>query len=247
MMGNKKTKGSFTQPKDERRAAWYLRKVPLLEGVSAENILSLAALVELREYGRHQVVYLPGDPGEQVYFIQGGRVKCSKVSREGKEVTLDYYGAGDVFGELCVFEGAPHEEMAEAMKNTIIVAVPRENLKELLEHDPAFGLRFAHVLGQRRRQLELRLNHLMFRDVPTKLALLLLELGRDHGLETEDGVKLDLKITHQEMASLIGTTRETVSLALTAFKKRNLVRFGRKTVMLVDQEGLRGLCGGTER
>lgn len=230
------------QPKDERRAAWYLRKVPLFEGVGAESIRSLAAVVEIREYRRRQIVYLPGDPGDQVFFIQGGRVKCSKVSRDGKELTLDYHGPGDFFGELCVFEGAPREEMAEAMKNAIIAVLPRENLKELLERDPALGLRFARVLGQRRRHIETKLEHFVFRDVHAKLASLLLELGREYGLETEDGVKIDLKITHQEMANLIGSTRETISLALAVFKKKNLVQLLGRTVVLVDQEGLKGLC-----
>ena len=230
------------QPKDERRALWYLRKIPLLEGVAVEHVRALAALVEIKEFRRRQIVYLPGDPGEHVFFIQGGRVKCSKVSRDGKELTLDYHGPGDFFGELCVFEGAPREEMAEAMKNAIIVVLPRENLKELLERDPALGLRFARVLGQRRRHIETKLEHFVFRDVHAKLASLLLELGREYGLETEDGVKIDLKITHQEMANLIGSTRETISLALAVFKKKNLVQLLGRTVVLVDQEGLKGLC-----
>ena len=230
------------QPKDERRALWYLRKIPLLEGVGAEHVRALAAVVEIKEFRRRQIVYLPGDPGEHVFFIQGGRVKCSKVSRDGKELTLDYRGPGEFFGELCVFEGAPREEMAEAMKNAIIAVLPRDNLRELLLGDPALTFRFARVLGDRRRHIESKLEQFVFRDVHAKLASLLLELGREYGQETEDGVKIDLKITHQEMANLIGSTRETISLALASFKKRNLVQLLGRTVVLVDQEGLQAMC-----
>ena len=230
------------QPKDERRALWYLRKIPLLEGVAVEHVRALAALVEIKEFRRRQIVYLPGDPGEHVFFIQGGRVKCSKVSRDGKELTLDYHGPGQFFGELCVFEGAPREEMAEAMKNAIIAVLPRESLRDLLLGDPGLTLRFARVLGDRRRHIESKLEQFVFRDVHAKLASLLLELGREYGQETEDGVKIDLKITHQEMANLIGSTRETISLALASFKKRNLVQLLGRTVVLVDQEGLQAMC-----
>lgn len=235
-------KEAAKEPRDERRALWYLRKIPLLEGVASEHVRALAAVVEIKEFRRRQIVYLPGDPGDHVFFIQGGRVKCSKVSREGKELTLDYHGPGEFFGELCVFDGAPREEMAEAMKNAIIAVLPRENVHELLTGDPALAFRFAQVLGQRRRHAETKLEHFVFRDVHAKLASLLLELGREYGQETEDGVKIDLKITHQEMANLIGSTRETISLALAAFKKRNLVQLLGRTVVLVDQEGLQALC-----
>ncbi|MFY0534965.1 Crp/Fnr family transcriptional regulator [Nannocystis pusilla] len=187
-------------------------------------------------------MYLPGDPGEHVFFLQGGRVKCSKVSRDGKELTLDYHGPGAFFGELCVFAGAPREEMAEAMKNAIVALLPREPLRDLIFADSVLAFRFAQVLAQRRRSAETRLEHFVFRDVHAKLAALLLELGREYGHETEDGIKVDLKITHQEMANLIGSTRETISLALASFRKRNLVHLLGRTVVLVDREGLAALC-----
>lgn len=229
-------------PKDERRALWYLRKIPLLDGISAEQFRELVAVVEIKEFRRRQIVYLPGDPGEHVYFIQGGRVKCSKVSRDGKELTLDYHGPGEFFGELCVFDGTPREEMAEAMKNAIVAVLPRENIRGLVTGDPQLAFRFARVLGDRRRHIETKLEHFVFRDVHAKLAALLLELGREYGQETEDGVKIDLKITHQEMANLIGSTRETISLALANFKKRNLVHLVGRSVVLVDHDGLQSLC-----
>jgi CRP/FNR family cyclic AMP-dependent transcriptional regulator len=229
-------------PRDERRVLWYLRKIPLFEGVGLEPLKALAATVEIREFRRRQIVYLPGDPGEHVFFLQGGRVKCSKVSRDGKELTLDYHGPGAFFGELCLFAGAPREEMAEAMKNAIVAQLPREELRDLIFANSELAFRFAEVLAQRRRSAETKLEHFVFRDVHAKLAALLLELGREYGQETEEGVKVDLKITHQEMANLIGSTRETISLALASFRKRNLVNLQGRTVVLVDREGLAALC-----
>lgn len=229
-------------PRDEKRAAWYLRKVPLLEGVGAESIRALAALVEVREYRRRQVVYLTGDPGDHIYFLQGGRVKCSKVWREGKELTLDYRGPGELFGEQCLFDGAPREEMAEAMKNAIIVVLPREEIRDLICRDPMLAIRFAKMIAERRRHVETKLEYFVFRDIHAKLGSLLLELGREFGLDTEHGLKIDLKITHQEMANLIGATRETISLALASFKRKGLVHLIGRTVVLTDQEGLQALC-----
>jgi CRP-like cAMP-binding protein len=227
--------------KDEKRALWYLRKIPLLEGLSTDQYRDLVGLVEVREVQRRHIVYLPGDAGAHVFFIQGGRIKCSKVSRDGKELTLTYVAAGEFFGELCVLEGQPREEMAEAMKNSVITVLPRESIRALLEAEPHIAFRFIKVIGDRRRSMETKIEHMVFRDVHAKLAALLLELGREYGQDTEDGLQLDVKITHQEMANLIGSTRETISLTLAAFKRKELIQLNGRTVVLTDQEGLTAL------
>jgi CRP/FNR family cyclic AMP-dependent transcriptional regulator len=227
--------------KDEKRALWYLRKIPLLEGLSGDRYRDLVPEVEVRELQRRQVVYLPGDPGDHVFFIQGGRIKCSKVSRDGKELTLTYVTAGSFFGELCVLDGAPREEMAEAMKNSIITLLPRSAIQTLLLTDPKISFRFMKVIGQRRKAMESKIEQLVFRDVHAKLAALLIELGEEYGKETEDGLQIDQKITHQEMANLIGSTRETISLTLAAFKKKDLIILDGRTVVLTDVDGLAAL------
>jgi CRP/FNR family transcriptional regulator, cyclic AMP receptor protein len=227
--------------KDEKRALWYLRKIPLLEGLSTDQYRDLIPDVEVRDLQRRQIVYLPGDPGEHVFFIQGGRIKCSKVSRDGKELTLTYIAAGEFFGELCVLDGKPREEMAEAMKNTIVTALPRESIRQLLMTESKIAFRFIKVIGERRRAMETKIEHLVFRDVHAKLASLLLELGREYGKETEDGMLIDQKITHQEMANLIGSTRETISLTLAAFKRKELIELQGRTVVLTDMDGLAAL------
>ncbi len=226
---------------DDKRVLWHLRKIPLLSGLSPTQLQELIAQVELREIPRRQVIYLPGDPGEQVYFINGGRVKTSKVTRDGKELTLAYRGAGQIFGELAVIDGAPREEMAEAMKNAIITELPVEVFRELLMADTQLCFEFMSEIGKRRRQLETKLEHLVFKDVQAKLAALLLELALEYGQETEDGLQIGLKITHQEMANLIGSTRETISLTLAQFKKKGLLSMNGRTVVLLDQEGLRAV------
>lgn len=233
---------SDASAKDEKRAMWYLRKIPLLEGVPADRLTALAQAVEIREIPRRQVIYLPGDPGDRVYFINGGRVKCSKVTRDGKELTLAYRGAGQMFGELCVVEGTPRDEMAEAMKNAIITEIPRDVFRDLLLSDAKLAFSFACTVGERRRAIETKLEHLVFRDVQAKLAALLIELGDEYGVEHEEGTQIGLKITHQEMANLIGSTRETISLTLAQFKKKGLLDLNGRSVVLKDHEGLSAIA-----
>jgi len=227
--------------RDDKRVLWHLRKIPLLGGVPPAKLEELISQVELREIPRRQVIYLPGDPGEQVFFINGGRVKTSKVTRDGKELTLAYRGAGQIFGELAVIDGSPREEMAEAMKNAIITELPVEVMRELLLADAKLCFDFMSEVGRRRKQLETKIEHLVFKDVQAKLAALLLDLADEYGQETEDGVQIGLKITHQEMANLIGSTRETISLTLATFKKKKLLNMNGRTVVVLDQDGLKAV------
>jgi CRP-like cAMP-binding protein len=166
----------------------------------------------------------------------------SKVTRDGKELTLAYRVTGDFFGDACLLEGGPREEMVEAMEPCSTVEVERGALDKLFASNTAVTYQFARTLIARRRDLENKVEQLIFKDVGSKLAELLLRLGIEHGVENKRGVILALKITHQEMANLIGSTRETVSLTLSQFKRKGLIETEGRKVILADQEGLRTLA-----
>jgi CRP/FNR family transcriptional regulator, cyclic AMP receptor protein len=230
------------QAVDEKRTIWYLKKIPLLSELSADSLSRLAELVELTEVRRRQVIYLPGDPGHSVYFVNGGRVKISKVTRDGKELTLAYRGPGEVFGEIVLVDGGPREEMAEAVDNALLTVIPRADFEQLVERERTVAFRLTKVLAQRRREVESKIEHLVFKDVNAKLAGLLLRLAGEYGVDDSRGTLVTLKITHQEMANLIGSTRETVSLTLSQFKRRGLIQADGRKVIVADREGLRALA-----
>jgi CRP-like cAMP-binding protein len=227
---------------DEKRILWYLKKVPLISDLSSDALGRLAEKIEMKEVRRRQVIYLPGDPGGAVYFVNGGRVKISKVTRDGKELTLAYRGPGEIFGETCLIDGGPREEMAEAMENAMITEIERAEFERLLNTQATLGFRLSKVLAQRRREVENKIENLVFKDVNAKLAELLLRLATEYGVDDARGTLVALKITHQEMANLIGSTRETVSLTLAQFKRKGLISTDGRKVILADREGLRALA-----
>jgi len=227
---------------DEKRTLWYLKKVPILGDLGAEALARLAEKVEMKEIRRRQVLYLPGDPGQAVYFVNGGRVKVSKVTRDGKELTLAYRGPGEIFGETCLIDGGPREEMAEAMENALVTEIERTEFERMLQAQALLGYRLTKVLAARRRDVENKIENLVFKDVNSKLAELLLRLANEYGVDDSRGTLVALKITHQEMANLIGSTRETVSLTLSMFKKKGLIATEGRKVIIADREGLRALA-----
>jgi CRP-like cAMP-binding protein len=227
---------------DEKKILWYMKKIPLFQEVSAETLHRLVQSVELKEVRRRQVVYLPGDPGRAVFFVNGGRIKISKVTRDGKELTLAYRGPGEIFGELALIDGGPREEMAEAMDNALVSEIDRTRFEEIVQREGIIGYRLTKVVAQRRRDVENKIEQLIFKDVNAKLAELLLRLAAEYGIDDSRGTLVSLKITHQEMANLIGSTRETVSLTLSQFKRKGLIQTDGRKVILADREGLRALA-----
>ena len=120
---------------------------------------------------------------------------------------------GEIFGEACLIDGGPREEMAEAMENALVTEIERGQFERLLQTQASLGYRMTKVLAQRRREMETKIENLVFKDVNSKLAELLLRLATEYGVDDSRGTLVALKITHQEMANLIGSTRESASCA----------------------------------
>jgi CRP/FNR family transcriptional regulator, cyclic AMP receptor protein len=228
--------------REEKRIAVLLKRISVLTDLSTEQLLPLARDVELNELRRRYVIYLPSDPSQSVFMIASGRVKISRVTRDGRELTLSYRGAGEIFGDNTLFAGGAREEMAEAVDDLVLLSADRSVFETLLGTDPRVALRLLKASVQRRRALENRIEQLIFRDVTSKLADLLLALAEQHGVAHAGGQLLGLKITHQELANLVGSTRETVSLTLAQFKERGLVRSEGRKLIVSDSAGLKALA-----
>ena len=226
---------------DPKRTLWYLKKVALLAEAGPEVLARLSERVEMREVRRREVVYLPGDASRSIFFMCGGRVKICKVTRDGKSLTLGYCGPGEMFGESCLVGIAARTEMAEAVENALLAEIDRGDFERILVVHASLAVGVARHVIARRHDLENKLEALVFRDVSAKLAEQLIKLADEYGVDDARGKLVAMKITHQELANLIGSTRETVSLTLSQFKrKRYIVTDGRK-VILADLGGLRAL------
>jgi CRP-like cAMP-binding protein len=226
---------------DLKRTLWYLKKIPLLAELGPEGLARLAERVEQREIRRREVVYMNGDPGEALYFVNGGRIKISKVTRDGKSLTLFYCGPSELFGEGCLIDGGPRTEMAEAVENAMLTQIERGDFERLLANHAHLGASMTKLMVQRRKDLETKVEALVFRDVTSKLAELLIKLGLEYGVDDARGTMVALKITHQELANLIGSTRETVSLTLSQFKRKKFICTEGRKVIISDSEGLKAL------
>ena len=196
----------------------------------------------MREIRRKEVLYLPGDAGDRVYLLKRGVVKISTLTDDGKEIILALMRPGEVFGEESVLEDAPRDHMAEAYEDALICVIARQDFLGMLRAHPEMAFKVTKLVGFRLKTLRNRVEGLLFKGAPARLAQTLLDLARDHGIKDDEGVLLPLKLSQQDLASLIGVTRESVNLALADFRGRGLVEMEGRSLRLRRPEELRALA-----
>jgi CRP/FNR family transcriptional regulator, cyclic AMP receptor protein len=224
---------------------WYLQRFNLFQEFTEAELLAVVRVMDLRALERHEQVFQAGAPADRVYFLKEGRVKISRRGRFGRKVTLAILKPGEVFGEGAFTAGAVHEHEAEALETSIICVMTTSEFRALLHRKPALALRVLQNLSQWERLLEQRIADLVFKDVPTRLAETLLALGEYYCQPCAHGLGLELVITQQDLADLIGATRPVVNAALKQFERRGLISLHRQFICFADRDGLRRLAASS--
>lgn len=217
---------------------WYLKRFPLFDGLTPQEMAEVERSTQMRSFGKGQVLYLPGEPGNQLYLVKSGIVKLSRLLADGRELTLALLQTGDVFGELEVIGGEPREAQAVAYGDVLLCIAQKRDVLGWMQRQPGLALQITKLIGFRRRVIEHRIEQLLFRSAPSKLAGLLLDLAKQFGKPHGTQVLIDLPLTHQELANLAGIVRETVSDVLMEFRQQGWLTIQRKRLRLTDLPAL---------
>jgi CRP-like cAMP-binding protein len=214
---------------------WFLKRCPLFERLSPAEGQRLEARALARTFAKRQIIYFPDDPGQTVLLLARGRVKIKAVTPDGRETIFAFIEAGEVFGELALLDAEPRREFAEAVEDSLVLALPREEVLWLMERRPDVALHVTKLLGFRRRRIENRLRNILFRSTRERTVSLVLELLETHGQRTGNSWEIRLKLSHQELANLIGATRESVTLALGRLQREGLISVQRRMIRVPDR------------
>lgn len=222
----------------ERSKLWYLKNINLFKSLSEEQMRMIEQHTLMREVRRRELLYLPGDAGDRVYILKRGLVKISALQADGREVILALMRPGEVFGEEAVLDNAPRDHMAEAYEDALLCIVNKADFLDMLRLYPEMAFQVTKLIGFRLRTLRTRVEKLLFRGATARLAAILLDLAHDHGVPDGTGVRLPLRLSQQDLASLIGVTRESVNLSLTELKRQGCVAVEGRTIRLLDVAAL---------
>jgi CRP-like cAMP-binding protein len=218
--------------------ASVLKEVPLFAGFSPNELADLASFVRPRRYPRGSIIFHQGDPGTSLYVIETGEVKLTVTAESGKEVTLALLGPGAFFGELSLLDGGPRSANAVARVDSKLGVLDREHLlRVLVEHPPA-NASLLSVVTRRLRRTTAQVHDALFLDIAARLAKVLLQFTETKS-QSPDGFLSSPRLTQEELAELVGGTRESINKCLGIFTRQGLVRCHRGMVTVLKPEELR--------
>ncbi|MGB8346814.1 MAG: Crp/Fnr family transcriptional regulator [Ktedonobacteraceae bacterium] len=210
----------------------YLKQVPLFTGLAEEEILELMALAKRRTFRGSEVIFHRDDPGQVLYVIKEGKVKICLISPDGQEISLAVLGKGDCFGEFAILDSLPRSADAVAMEKVECYTLQRSDFHNAVMKNPKIAIQIMEVLTKRLRSTDEMIENLIFLDVPGRVAKKLLELADLHGVKVEDGVRIEVRLTQQELASMVGASRESVNKVMGYFTDKHFISADKHRVTL---------------
>lgn len=203
--------------------AFYLKQVPLFADFADEDIRELMAVARRRTFRAGEVIFHREDPGQVLYVIKEGKVKISLISPDGQEISLTVFGKGDYFGEFAILDGLPRSADATALERVECYTLQRKDFHNALIKNPKIAIQVLEVLSKRLRTANTMIEDIIFLDVYGRVAKKLLELADAHGKKVDDGMLIDMRLTQQELASMVGASRESVNKVLGYFTDKKYI------------------------
>lgn len=216
-----------------------VRRAPLFDALDDESAHALIAEMTATRLERGDILFREGEPGDRLYVIGEGKVKLGRTSTDGRENLVAILGPGEMFGELSLFDPGSRTMTATAIAETQLMSLANDSLTMLLGRHPEVGKALLAALATRLRRTNEHLADLVFTDVPGRVAKALLDLADRFGRHVEDGIMVSHDLTQEELAQLVGASRETVNKALADFATRGWLKLEARAVLLLDLERLR--------
>lgn len=227
---------------ERRSAAHAVAPSNFLAQLDAAQLAALQEIGAAQHYRKGELVFRSGGAGANVYFLKTGKVKIYQPSPMGREVILWFCFPGEIFGLAEVARGGGRVVNAQACVPSEVLVVPQERFRALLRTHPDIAMASMQVLSSRLRVLGDMLVNLVSDDVNTRIAKLILRLGARYGTRVGTEIHLAIPLTHQEIADMIGTSRQTVTSALSALKRQGVLRIDDRIIRIESEELLTGLA-----
>lgn len=212
----------------------HLSTMDLFQDLSEKEREELDRISTTSTVRKGKVFYRPEETGDVLFILKEGAVQLYRISPEGKKLVITSLNQGSLFGEMALLGQQMHNTFAEATSDCAIGLLSRADLERLILLRPQVALRMLEITGRRLRDAEARLEDLAFKSIPARLASLLLRLAGDASQISG--------LTHQDLAEMVGTYRETATQVLNELKGRGLIEIGRKRIMITDRAGLIALA-----
>src|SRR6516164_3541080 len=215
-----------------------LRRAPLFDALDEEDARALRRQMAEVKLSRGEHLFMEGDDGDALYVVLDGKIKLTRTAPDGRENLLAVIGPGEMFGELSLFDPRPRTASAVAVTDARLAGLGHDYLRHWLSGRPDVAMHLLRALAQRLRRANDVMADLVFTDVPGRVAKALLDLADRFGEEQDGGLEVHHDLTQEELAQLVGASRETVNKALADFSARGWLQLHAKSVLILDRDRL---------
>jgi len=217
---------------------WHLEKIDWLSQLSAESTGLLKQDAVIRSFAKGEQVFGPHSSPEELFVLETGLIRIFRESADAQEVTFGFIRPGEIFGESVLFGGQSRESQAVAVEPSDVLVCSREVFLQAMTATPIMGFAIAKQIEGRFRNIETRVEDLVFRSARNRLAHILLQLADQFGRNEDGATVLPMQLTHKDLATLIGTSRPTVSLAINDLEKAELIGREGRLIRIANTDDL---------
>lgn len=220
-----------------------LKDVSLFSTLSDDELGEIEPYIVHETHAKKDLIFSEGSPPDWLYIVKSGKVKITKVSQDGREIILELISPNDFFGGIAVMRGFPYPANAVAMQDTELLKISRSNLMKLLDRFPPVMYCMAQNVGDRIKGSHETLRDIALERIESRIASLLIKLSEKSGRKTDEGTVIDIKLTRQDIADMVGTTVETSIRTMSKLKKSGAVSDDAGMILIKDIGKLKGLLG----
>ncbi len=218
-----------------------LKDLSVFSLLNGDEIQSICQNGYLKEYRRGEIIFFENDSEKKLYLLVDGQVKLSMLSSEGREKVMTILQAGDIFGEISLFDHDPHPLTAEVLEKARLMILDWNDLEEIIMKQPRLALKIIEALSKKTRLLASQVRDLVFHDAKGRLANLLIRFAEDFGQKVDEGIMIEIILTHQEIANLLGVSRVTVTKTLNKLIDEGVIKIKERKIHILDNEQLNAL------
>lgn len=218
---------------------WYLEQINIFRDLGPEDLDRVDKISSMKTLEKGKFIYFPEEPSKVVFLLKSGRVKIGTYSEEGKEITKAILEPGEIFGELAIAGQEKRQDFAQVLDNNVkICAIHKEEMLKILESMPRLNLKITHLIGVRLQKMERRFESLIFKDARDRIVDFIRDLVLNKGKKVGFEYAVKHKLTHQDMANLTATSRQTVTIVLNELREQGILDFDRRSIIVHEMDDL---------
>lgn len=219
----------------------YLRKIPYFNELDDRSLEEIDRISVTKSYKKNSLIFMEGEKGEAIYFVKSGKVKISKTSPLGKEHIIRIMQSGDIFAESVLFVGGTYPATAEAIEDSEVIVLKNADIEKLILNNNEIALGIIKLMAKRLQNVAAIIENLALRDSLGRTVSVLLSFAKERGIKTKEGILLELNLNRQDLANIVGTSRENVTRILSQLDREGIIRLDRHKIIIKDMETLKNM------